>query len=511
MAKSEQVQNTSALRLLTATPEKIREESVDGREFLVVPVVALTEGVFQCANCPQPELYLAQEFGRVVDAWNGRPVTLGHPKRGGRFVSAGSMAVRRKDVVGDIQNARVDGDKLKVEAWIDLEMVAQLGSRAQEQVERLEEGQQVEVSVGAFIDREPMVGSFKGRDFGAVQRNFVPDHLAILPESEIGACSWEDGCGSPRINAKTLAANCDGNPTCSCNGPTLAADQLGDRTKREMLRTALREKLGNRFFTILQVFDDHVVFESETGETVKREFTIDEGTGTVTLSDNEERGTLVSEFMPITVQKGNDEMDRNTAVDQLIANAATPWAEDDRETLLAMSDGSFAKLDTSGDDDTTATGANGTEATTEPAANAGADTADAVLTAANAAAVAMLTKAADGETTEASATKPVSLAEYIDAAPEALQAPLKDMVTVAQRERARLIDILTKNPRCSFNTNQLKEKGTDELRSLVHLATPPAENVRQADFSGRQPVAASAGGKQFMPVPDAPKFNQAAK
>ena len=170
MPKSAPAENTNALRLLTATPETIREETVDGHEFLVVPVVALTEGVFQCANCPQPELYLAAEFGRVADAWNGRPVTLGHPKRGGRFVSAGSMDVRRKDVVGDIQNARVDGDKLKVEAWIDLEMVAQLGSRAQDQVERLEEGQEVEVSVGAFIDREPMVGSFKGRNFGAVQR-----------------------------------------------------------------------------------------------------------------------------------------------------------------------------------------------------------------------------------------------------------------------------------------------------------------------------------------------------
>ena len=519
MPKSAPAENTNALRLLTATPEAIREETVDGHEFLVVPVVALTEGVFQCANCPQPELYLAAEFGRVAEAWNGRPVTLGHPKRGGRFVSAGSMDVRRKDVVGDIQNALVDGDKLKVEAWIDLEMVAQLGSRAQDQIERLEEGQEVEVSVGAFIDREPMVGAFKGRNFGAVQRNFVPDHLAILPESEIGACSWQDGCGSPRVNTAELAANCNGDAACSCNGPKLAADQVGDRAKREMLRAALQEKLGNQFFVIRQVFDDHVVFESASGATVRRDFSIDEGSGTVTIGDDETTGVMVEQFMEITVQKGSKEMDRNQAVDQLIANQGTPWADDDREALLALPDASFAKLAAGGEDKTGGTSAaanDGHATTTEPATNAGATTEEAETTAsaAETAASATPAAAASSETTEAAAAEPapITMEEYIAAAPESIRGPLLDMEAVANRERAGLIANLTKNPRCAFNENQLKAKDTNELRALVQLAAPTADNVRQADFSARQPAAATSRANQgFMPVPDAPKFNQAAK
>ncbi|MGI9505609.1 MAG: hypothetical protein ACR2RE_21435, partial [Geminicoccaceae bacterium] len=153
-----------SLRTLSTSSDKIRfEPNPNGGEFMVVPVVALTQGVFQCANCPQAELYLASEFGRIVDAWNGRPVTLGHPKRSGRFVSAGSLDVEANEVIGTIRNARMSGNKLRVEAWIDEEKVARLGSRADTAVNRLDEGDQVEVSVGAFIDRQPAVGSFKGR------------------------------------------------------------------------------------------------------------------------------------------------------------------------------------------------------------------------------------------------------------------------------------------------------------------------------------------------------------
>lgn len=502
-----------ALRLLSAAPEAIREETVDGHEFLVVPVVALAEGVFQCANCPQAELYLAREFGRVIDAWNGRPVTLDHPKRNGEFVSAGSMDIRRTEVIGDIQNAHVDGDKLKVEAWIDLELVAQLGSRAEEQVARLEEGQNVEVSVGAFIDREPMVGSFNGRKFGAIQRNFVPDHLAILPADATGACSWQDGCGSPRVNRKKLAANCDGEEACSCNGPALAADQMGDRTRREMLRTALREKLASQFFSILQVFDDHVVFENERGETVKRMFTIDEGSGVVTLADDEEKGTLVSEFMPITVQKGSDPMDRTKAVDQLIANKAAPWGEDDRQFLMGAGDEQFAKLvggDGDDDDDKGGAGGEGGDAgqatTTKPAAHAGTGDGDAAGDGDDKAKPGSTEPAASAAPTASS--EPATVDDYVAAAPGPIQQILRDGVALYEQERTQLIEVLTANEHCTFSIAQLQAKDTGELRALVQLATPAkaAGASRQTDYRTRAPAAASKASSPFMDMPDTPKW-----
>ena len=288
-----------------------------------------------------------------------------------------------------------------------------------------------------------------------------------------------------------------------------------------MLRAALQQKLGNQFFSIRQVFEDHVVFESASGATVRRDFSIDEGSGTVTIGDEETTGVMVEQFMEITVQKGSKEMDRNQAVDQLIANQGTPWADEDRDSLLAMSDVSFGKLTAGddGDDPTPAAGDGAGDATTtEPAGNAasgaGATTEEAGTTAAAAqtAASAMPAAAASSPAAETADPGPISMDAYIAAAPESLQGPLRDMEAVANRERAKLIDALEKNPRCNFTVGQLKAKDTGELRALVQLASSPTATVRQADFSGRQPAAASSKANQgFMPVPDAPSFNQAAK
>ena len=78
-----------------------------------------------------------------------------------------------------------------------------------------------------------------------------------------------------------------------------------------MLNAALAQKEPG-FFFILAVFDDHVVYRNEREQTLSRGFAIDEETGTVTLSDEVIEGTIVSEFMPITVQE-EDNMDRDVA------------------------------------------------------------------------------------------------------------------------------------------------------------------------------------------------------
>ena len=71
----------------------IREETFQGKDFLVVPVIALVEGVHQASNAPAPELALASEFGKYPQGWDGRPVLLSHPQREGSPVSANSPEV----------------------------------------------------------------------------------------------------------------------------------------------------------------------------------------------------------------------------------------------------------------------------------------------------------------------------------------------------------------------------------------------------------------------------------
>src|SRR5688500_17004964 len=67
------------LRLVSATGAQIRTGTFREREHLIVPVVALVEGVVWAVNAPSPELVLASTLERSVPAWNGRPVVMDHP------------------------------------------------------------------------------------------------------------------------------------------------------------------------------------------------------------------------------------------------------------------------------------------------------------------------------------------------------------------------------------------------------------------------------------------------
>ena len=177
-----------------AAPGAIRQDTFNGRDFTVVPVVALREGVFQCSTCEGPELYLAQEFAGNVESWNGRPVTMGHPKRDGMLVSAGSKDIHEEVVIGVIFNAEIDDKKLKLEAWIDNEKVKELGDEAKAALDRINAGEQVEVSTGYFANVRPSSGKFNGESYVGIQTNVVPDHLAVLEDGTVGACSWKDLC-----------------------------------------------------------------------------------------------------------------------------------------------------------------------------------------------------------------------------------------------------------------------------------------------------------------------------
>lgn len=192
--------------LATADTSTIVTKTMAGKEYTVVPCIALVEGVLQGANSPEPELALASEFGKMVDGWNGRPLVLNHPKVNGSFVSANSPEVLEGWQMGYIFNARVEDKKLKVDAWIDNARVEELGGEFTEIKEAIVSGDMIEVSTGLYTELVKMHGVYQGEKYGAVWENIVPDHLAILSVGTIGACSVEDGCGIPRLNSQQQLA-----------------------------------------------------------------------------------------------------------------------------------------------------------------------------------------------------------------------------------------------------------------------------------------------------------------
>lgn len=171
------------------------------RQHLVVPVIALVEGVMFASNASGPELVLAEEFGRDIRPWNGRPVVLDHPERNGRHVSANEPTVLEEYFLGQVFHTRVEDKKLKMEAWIDLNRASSVKG-AHELIERVNAGEIVDVSVGVFVDAEPEKGTYNGEAYVAVWRDPEPDHLAMLPKGTPGACSVEAGCGTRAASGK---------------------------------------------------------------------------------------------------------------------------------------------------------------------------------------------------------------------------------------------------------------------------------------------------------------------
>lgn len=220
---------------------EIRTEVLFGREWTVVPVVAMVEGVRFGANQDSPELGLAADFGKSPVQWNNRPVVLNHPQMDDVFVSANQSAdVLNAYCFGLTMNAYVEDSKLKMEVWIDNDRVSDLGDEFQDIVDLIQaDDNTVEVSVGFFCDVVDKKGKFKGQAYTGIWQNIVPDHLAILNKG-VGACSVEDGCGIPRINkdrdmSKTLRADAKPKtPTaapkanCACGGAGHDHDHADD-------------------------------------------------------------------------------------------------------------------------------------------------------------------------------------------------------------------------------------------------------------------------------------------
>lgn len=162
-----------------------RYETFEGSKYIVVPVVmAIEDVVMNEALLPADEYF--------SPSWNGVPVTIGHPQEGDSdFISANAPDVHAEWVVGAIFNSKVEDGKLLGEAWVKVDKANKIRPGL---VSQLEGEKPMDVSTGFFSDYEETSGTLNGREYKFIHRNVRPDHLALLPD-EIGACSWEDGCG----------------------------------------------------------------------------------------------------------------------------------------------------------------------------------------------------------------------------------------------------------------------------------------------------------------------------
>ena len=176
-----------------------RRARLEGRDYLVAPVIPLVEGVLNEYLIP------ADEIGAYVQSWNGIPLPVNHPSNAyGDPISANSPDVIEQACVGRFFGAHMDGHRLMGELWLDVQKCTDLGGEALECLRRLEAGLPLEVSTAFYADTVMQQGIYNGARYIGVHRHLRPDHLALLPHT-IGACDWRMGCGAPRVQ-------------CACQG-----------------------------------------------------------------------------------------------------------------------------------------------------------------------------------------------------------------------------------------------------------------------------------------------------
>lgn len=195
-------------KLVANLSNNVKVKQLHGREYLVAPVVMMVEGVL--AGNQGPILYEETEILHSVEAWNHKPITLGHPEApDGTKLSGCAPEALERFGVGMILNAKYDKrtKKLKAEAWFDRQRLESVPDAYPVKM-ALNSGQKMEVSTGLFVDLVMNQGSFNGRNYVAKTKGYRPDHLAIILNGT-GACSIADGAGllvnkSTQITAKSL-------------------------------------------------------------------------------------------------------------------------------------------------------------------------------------------------------------------------------------------------------------------------------------------------------------------
>ena len=348
------------LHSVTANRYNIREETMDGKKHLVVPVVMMVEGVHSGSH--GAILHQGAELARFTEAWNGIPVTISHPTQDGENVSANSPTVLDQSAVGRIFNAYYDNG-LKAEAWIDLEKIT---SRSPTALAYIRSGRPLEVSVGVFNDTEFTEGEWNGETYEAIASNYRPDHLALLP-GERGACSWEDGCGIRANKEGGIMPDDLFQVLKDLNQKGYAVSPIVNEQGYRELTGLLQTKLNamdndERVYYLEEVYADHFIYSVHSrgpgGITLfKRGYSLTNNEVAWDETPVEVRKTvdyvtmsgMIRTKASINKQKGGT-MSTNGSpcceakVDALIANAQTHWTAEDREWLLTQESTVIEKL-----------------------------------------------------------------------------------------------------------------------------------------------------------------------
>lgn len=205
---------------------KIRREKRNGRDYLVVPMRLLREGVIPGSDGAL--FYPGVQIENSAPAWNDIPIVVYHPMKDGKPVSGRSPAVLDERKIGRVYNSLGKDGDLDAEGWVDVETARRVDAPL---LGKLERAEKIQLSTGLSLakDEVPPGTVHNGVPYKATTRDYVPDHVAILPTGQ-AACGLIAGCGIFVNSLPTLqdgdaweAVKIDGEEGYKIKGPTADA------------------------------------------------------------------------------------------------------------------------------------------------------------------------------------------------------------------------------------------------------------------------------------------------
>lgn len=449
---------------------KVRHDEMEGREYLVAPMIMIVEGVHDANEGPL--LYPAKELKKNPAMWNHRPIVVYHPEKNGEPVSACDPVILSNRKVGVIMNTKfiktANGPGLKAEAWLEPDRMDVVDERIADAIEK---NQMMELSTGLFTDNESESGEWNGEPYVGITHNYRPDHLALLPDLK-GACSIEDGAGFLRLNARP-------------DKIVMVSNEMSHGNVRSLLNSWLQDKDDDVW--VEDVYDDFFIFMKD-GKLFKGTYSI--VNNAIEIVDTFEEVVRVTEYRTrdgefvgnkdLNIDRKERAMDKEKIIDALIESNSNSWDKKDRKTLTAMNEDVLEKLQSSEK--------LAAEKAVENAAKEAAEAEAKEATEKVEAEAKEVKEKAEAEAVGAGNKnkKPETLQEYIAKAPLELRPVLQNQMTSYEATKTALVKRLTDNEKCPFTEEQLKVKDVGELRKLVALAFNEEESDDAAsDFSGQ--------------------------
>jgi len=413
----------------------VRNDKMLDRDWLVVPMVMMVEGVL---TGNQGSIYYpGTEMGQIPAIWNHKPVVVYHPQENGNYGSACTPEELNVRSIGVIMNTKYENGKLLAEAWLDPARIEKVDARISEAIQN---ETTMELSTGLYVDVTPEEGTFNDVEYTGVAHNFRPDHLAVLPDIE-GACSIEDGAGFLRVNQK------------------FTTNEISNEDIQAQLSRLIREETpDDEYSWVDSVFDSYVVYE-RNNRLYQRDY--EKGKDDVIKLIGLPVEVMRVVTYEIVNNKKDNSMEKEKLVNGLITNEGTQWSEDDREALMAMNEDALQKMVP-------------VEKKEEP----------------------KKTPVQNAAEEGAKELKPVenkkTPEDYLKELPENIQAVLNHGLTTYNQQKADLVEKITTNERNTFSKEYLESKDVSELSAIAKLCEPVKNSAdTRFNFEGNAPVVNS--------------------